>query len=773
MTTTGLMPSRRDGLARTLLSHHLPEVAATLRLPRWWRPKATNLLTVLYSVMLFVRLPFPRATLLTVPSIVTILGIGAFGHVINDLCDIGNDRIAGKANRMAGLDSRKRYGLVLGLLCIALLPWVVLPFDSLSLALLFLEFALLLAYAVPPFRLKRRRIWAVLADSAYAYVIPAILAAHTFFLAGTRPDNRILLLSLVFWQLGLGARHYLNHLALDRVSDLTTGIETLATEMGNRSIHSLIRHLVLPIELGGFLAYLLVMSTYLRLLVWIVVGLLLFSSAFHIVLTVGRSYPLLTYRFSRTQLDWLYQDIFPLILVTYLLLADWRYCPLLLLHLALFPVKRDCLNLAVLGWPFILLWQHSKCQVRRFLSPSIDADAESVLDRGNSRAQPASSQKCPGRMNIAVVNIHKDKYTETFVHGLISRLHYNVYYLYGGELPRYDDEGRHFLSSLSSLQSLAPFLEAALGLEKHQLLKHSIASYLQARHIRLVLAEFGPVGSEMIAITRDLGIPLVVCFHGYDAFNQQTLKQCTPQYACLFRDAARVIAVSEKMRERLQQLGAPQDKLVHLPAFVDLELFPYSDHSTATPGFLAVGRFAETKSPHLTILAFHKVVQVIPQARLTMIGKGGGGELFEACLILVRALGLEHCVEFKGAVPHEEVAIAMRGARVFVQHSVTTPENSDMEGKPVAVAEAMACGLPVVATRHSGLLELIEHEVTGLLVAEYDVAAMAAAMIRLAQDDDLVRRLGRAASVAIHGHPLIKDHVRILEEIIEQSIASA
>jgi glycosyltransferase involved in cell wall biosynthesis len=96
-----------------------------------------------------------------------------------------------------------------------------------------------------------------------------------------------------------------------------------------------------------------------------------------------------------------------------------------------------------------------------------------------------------------------------------------------------------------------------------------------------------------------------------------------------------------------------------------------------------------------------------------------------------------------------------------------------MEGKPVAIMEAMASGLPVVATRHSGISELIEDGVTGLLVEEFDVAAMAAAMIRLAQDDNLVRQIGERASTFIHNHPLISRHVEIMESIIDRTIADS
>ncbi|MGZ5247689.1 MAG: glycosyltransferase, partial [Flavitalea sp.] len=102
--------------------------------------------------------------------------------------------------------------------------------------------------------------------------------------------------------------------------------------------------------------------------------------------------------------------------------------------------------------------------------------------------------------------------------------------------------------------------------------------------------------------------------------------------------------------------------------------------------------------------------------------------------------------------------------------SLTTPETGDCEGKPVAIMEAMASGLPVVATRHSGILELIEHGVNGIFVNEYDIEAMADAMVQLANDDELVYKLGRSASEFIHHHPLISRHVEILEELLDGSI---
>ena len=246
------------------MSSTISELTTTVRLQDWWKAKAANLLAVLYSVTLITALPFTRALVLLAASLITIIGIGGFGHVINDICDIPIDAAAGKPNRLARLNPWKRFTLVGVLLAIALLPWLVLPFDRLSIALLLIEFSLLLAYAIPPLRLKQRVIWAVLTDAGYAYALPALLAAHTFFLATGVRENRALALSLFVWQMALGIRHFLNHLALDRTNDIRSGISTLATIKGSHYIHALIRHGILPIELLGFLGYLLVMSEYAR-----------------------------------------------------------------------------------------------------------------------------------------------------------------------------------------------------------------------------------------------------------------------------------------------------------------------------------------------------------------------------------------------------------------------------------------------------------------------------------------------------------------------------
>lgn len=726
---------------------------ATTRLRHWWRPKAGNLLVVLYLVVLIAGLPPVHAWALFLLSVVTILGIGSFGHLLNDLFDLETDRIAGKKNRMAEFTHRQRWGILFLAILTALLPWIWLPSDRFSYCLLIAEFLLLAAYAIPPVRLKDRFGWAVAADAAYAYALPSVLAAYTFFLAGKQDVDALLFGLLFCWQMALGARHYLNHLANDRDNDLRSNTQTLATRMGNSWIHRLGARLVLPAEGIAFAGFLIALGTHHQAAALVSAALWGLLAAFPLVLALARKHTPFSFRFSVLTFDQLYQEWLPYGLLALLCIEHWYYFPLLIAHLVL------------LRSPYITYFFRRMAPLLRvFLLP---------LYVFQKKAQPKETTATTSFENlpvIAVVNFNKHKYTETFIWEMIPRLRFRILYLYGDALPLYDHEDGYFLSNSPSLQFLARLIENVFNLGDHYFHRRSIMSYLQTKQVSLIFAQFGPTGVEMLPIATDLGIPLVVQFHGYDVFRKDTVQELLPHYQTLFQKAASIICVSEIMLQRLKEMGAPAEKLFHLPAFVRLDLFPYSDHSALPPSFLAVGRFAETKSPHLTILAFRQVVQEIPEATLTFIGKDGGGELFEACAILVKALNLETHIHFKGVQDHQTVAQEMARRRIFVQHSLTTPVQGDMEGKPVAIMEAMAAGMPIVATQHSGIAELIEHDITGLLVAEYDIDGMAQAMLRLARDHDLARRLGRAASERVRRDPLIAQNLETLENLITECL---
>jgi colanic acid/amylovoran biosynthesis glycosyltransferase len=291
-------------------------------------------------------------------------------------------------------------------------------------------------------------------------------------------------------------------------------------------------------------------------------------------------------------------------------------------------------------------------------------------------------------------------------------------------------------------------------------------SYVRAfrRHqVGVVLAEYGTAGVYVLPACRELGIPLVAHFHGYDASHRGVLAEFAVGYATLFREAAGLVAVSRAMRTRLLALGAPPARLHYNPYGVNDERFAPGSPEAAPPVAVSVGRFTEKKAPQLVLRAFASVHRVCPDARLRMVGDG---PLLTSCRQLAVELGIAGAVAFLGPMTPDQVAAEMRAARVFVQHSIEAP-SGDCEGTPLAVIEAGASALPVVATLHGGIPDVVEHGVTGYLVAEHDTEDMAARLTSLMRDPALAGALGAAGRRRVRECFSLTASLRGLSAILE------
>lgn len=400
-----------------------------------------------------------------------------------------------------------------------------------------------------------------------------------------------------------------------------------------------------------------------------------------------------------------------------------------------------------------------------------DVRAERVASGLRVRVTPGSVLLPDGNgPAICVVTPHLGARLETFIRAHIERLPARVHVLHGGVFPRYRDDGRPLLLRGNPIRRSARvvrrlFFGVALEHFEHIAFRH----FIKANGISAVLAEYGGVGVAVMDDCRRANVPLIVHFHGADAHARRNLEGAGKRYGELFENAAALIAVSHDMEGRLMTLGAPECKIHYNPCGADTTLFSGADPAGAAPLFIAAGRFVDKKAPHLTLLAFKEVVIAHPEARLLMMGDG---PLLKACRQLCRALGFNDCVQFMGACSHFEVAGAMRHARAFVQHSVRTADG-DSEGTPLSVTEAQAAGLPVVATRHAGIKDVVVEGETGLLVNEGDVQGMAEHMIRLADDPALAGELGRAGRERILAEFSLEKTIvnlwRIIEQVIDQS----
>ena len=283
----------------------------------------------------------------------------------------------------------------------------------------------------------------------------------------------------------------------------------------------------------------------------------------------------------------------------------------------------------------------------------------------------------------------------------------------------------------------------------------------------VVLAEFGFEAVRVMEACHWSGVPLVAHFRGSDASARNRIGRLEERYRRLFSIASGVVVKSRAMARRLQALGAVMDRIVISPSGANQGLFHGAVPARTKPIFLAVGRFVPKKGPLQTLEAFHRCLQQagsMHAAELWMIGEG---PLLPLARRYVDRHGLQQQVRFEGAASQSVVAERMREVRAFVQHSQVAPDG-DSEGSPVAVMEAQLSGLPVIATRHAGIPEVVLDGTTGLLVEEGDVEGMADAMARLLRDPGLAQSLGEAGLARVQSQFTVQRHLQDLTALLRR-----
>ena len=176
--------------------------------------------------------------------------------------------------------------------------------------------------------------------------------------------------------------------------------------------------------------------------------------------------------------------------------------------------------------------------------------------------------------------------------------------------------------------------------------------------------------------------------------------------------------------------------------------FPYFERFLPADGgwrMIQASRFIEKKGLEITLKAFADFRRKYPNAELVLAGEGPlEGYLKEAA----QRLGIAQAVCFPGFLGQRELAAAYRSAHLFLHPSQTT-KAGDQEGVPNSMLEAMASGLPVVATRHGGIPEAVESGQEGLLVPERDSRALAAALFEIADNAGIYQTFSRNAAVSV------------------------
>jgi len=346
-------------------------------------------------------------------------------------------------------------------------------------------------------------------------------------------------------------------------------------------------------------------------------------------------------------------------------------------------------------------------------------------------------------IRLALVSPMEEVYSETFIKAQKELLPFNVYYYSGGNKPRML-EGQGDIIENNDLEKMAFYFIKVLTGNKKEWRDYKLARSFRSNRIDCVLAQYGQTGAAVLPVCKALKIPLIVHFHGQDASRHQVLETYKTQYREMFEYAARTIAVSRAMYQKLLGQGCPEDRLI-LNTYGPNDSFLEIEPNFENEHFIGIGRFTDKKAPYYTILAFSKVLETFPNARLTI---GGDGELYFACTNLVKYLTIEHAVSLPGKITPARFRELLAGSAAFVQHSVVAGDG-DSEGTPVAILEASGSGLPVISTKHAGIPDVILDGETGFLVDEHDVDGMAEAMRKILADRAMAKRMGKAGKERI------------------------
>lgn len=326
--------------------------------------------------------------------------------------------------------------------------------------------------------------------------------------------------------------------------------------------------------------------------------------------------------------------------------------------------------------------------------------------------------------NIAIIAPTINAYSETFITAHYKFLEGKIFYYFGG-LPPSQLDGKGFINAGLRRRIKYLFNNKTLNTDL-TFAEYCLACSIKTNKIDVVLAEYGYSGAEVVRVCKRLGLPLLVHFHGGDAYHFETIKRYRDRYKEMFKYSSSVFAVSMDMKQQLINLGCPQEKIIYNPYGPDYGFFTIKP-SYESKTFLSVGRFVDKKAPYFLILAFARIADRYPEAKLYM---AGDGYLLQTCNDLVNYYDLTAKIIFVGVLSSKEVMDYMAKSFAFIQHSKVAL-SGDTEGTPVAIIEAQAAGLPVIATHHAGITDVIVNEETGFLVNENDVEAFVKQMERL------------------------------------------
>jgi colanic acid/amylovoran biosynthesis glycosyltransferase len=294
-----------------------------------------------------------------------------------------------------------------------------------------------------------------------------------------------------------------------------------------------------------------------------------------------------------------------------------------------------------------------------------------------------------------------------------------------------------------------------------------ITGELKKRSVNLLHIYFGHIGVLLLPLIKARPVPIIVSFHGADVMVQMENSSFRLATQTMLDAVDLVLVRSESLAERLVTLGCRKNKIRVHRTGIPLDKLTFQQRRSPKDGrwrLLQACRLIEKKGLPVTFRAFARFTEDYPEARLTIAGEG---PLLPKLKELAGELRLTDRVDFPGFLSQEELRSAYFDSHLFA-HPSELGKDGNQEGVPNSMLEAMATGLPALATRHGGIPEAVEDGVSGILVEEGDHKALANAMLALASDEGKYQRMSEAARLAVADKFDLRAQVKVLESYYEE-----
>lgn len=277
----------------------------------------------------------------------------------------------------------------------------------------------------------------------------------------------------------------------------------------------------------------------------------------------------------------------------------------------------------------------------------------------------------------------------------------------------------------------------------------------------IIHAHFGYDAYKLIDPAKKNNVPLVVSFYGSDVSRLPNEFGWKSRYLRLADEGSHFIAATKFMKCQLIELGFPNEKISIVPFGIDLTKFSYRTSYQRSNQIIMIGRMVEKKGFEYAIKSIANLKESCHVVTLNLFGDG---PLKDELQSLTKKLNLNDYVNFHGYVPIAKVMQNLDRHSILLAPSVTA-EDGDKEGLPNTILEAMAKGIPVIASKHAAIPEAIENNSTGFLVDERNPKQISDKINYILNNKDPIDEIRQSARNYIEKNHSIEQMVNKVESI--------